>query len=352
MRRRALSGSLLALALAAVPVLSGCGVTEDDTITLRVADWLPENHIGVSEGIQPWMDRVGELTHGKVDFEYYPAEQLGPATDLYRLTRSGVVDVGFIVPNYVPETLSLATVAGLPGLAQSSCANSLGYAYVLSPQGAVGRYEYEQAGLHALLVSATPAYEVMTSEKKVVTPADMSGMTIALGGGALTRMAAEVHAAPVTMGAPERYDAIRKGTIDGTFLGFSTAPAYSMQEVVNYATDGAGLGSSAAAYSISTRRWNDLPEDVRQAMSQASEETTRHLCRKLDEEDVASRKVMAAAGVNLARLTTEQKQAFAAEYGPVRHEWLAQDLPADKRKYGEQAIQDFLTGAAQAGGRR
>jgi TRAP-type C4-dicarboxylate transport system substrate-binding protein len=341
--------ALAAAVLVATPALTGCGpVGDGDTITLRVADWLPANHVGVREGIQPWMDRVTELTDGKVEFEYYGSEQLGPATDLYRLTRSGVVDVGFIVPNYVPEILSLATVAGLPGLAQSSCANSLGYAYELGPDGAVGQHEYAEAGLHALMVSATPAYELMTSKKQVTTPEQMAGLTIAMGGGAMSRLSSEVDAAPVTMGAPERYDAMRKGTIDATMLGFSTAPAYSMQEVVKHVTVGAGLSSSAAAYSISTRRWDGLPPDVQDAMTQASDEITRHLCEVLDEEDVASQQVMADAGVQLTPLTPAQQDAFRAVYARVQQAWLTQDLPADKRAYGEQAIADYLTGAQQA----
>lgn len=344
-RHRALVAVLIALAPI---VLSGCSDSDDDTITLRVADWLPADHIVVREGIDPWMKRVTELTDGQVQFEYYPAEQLGPATDLFKLTRSGVADIGFVNAAYVPETLSLSSVAGLPGLAESSCANSLGYERLLGPDGVVGQHEYEQEGLHPLLVSATSAYEVFTADRSVTTPEDMAGLTIALSGGAMARMADQVEAAPVTMGAPERYDAMRKGTIDATILGFATAPTYSMQEVVGYATVGANLGSSASAYSISNRRWDDLPEDVQDAMGQASTEMTRRLCRALDDQDQVSRQVMADAGVRLHELTAAERQAFTDALAPVAEAWLTRDLPPEKREYGEQAIEDYLAGAASA----
>src|SRR3546814_15988729 len=67
----------------------------------RVADSLPVGHFFAESGTKFWMAEVKRLTGGKVDFEYFPSEQLGKAKDMLPLTQTGVADVGYVVPSYV-----------------------------------------------------------------------------------------------------------------------------------------------------------------------------------------------------------------------------------------------------------
>src|SRR5690625_2960380 len=60
----------------------------DEKILLKVADSFPTTNDLSSEGIVYFMDRVEELTNGQVEFEYYPAEQLGKADSFLDLTLS------------------------------------------------------------------------------------------------------------------------------------------------------------------------------------------------------------------------------------------------------------------------
>ncbi len=349
--RPALALTVVGLTLSTALVACGDGDGGSDsvgTITLKVADWLPEDHLVVREGTQPWMDRVTELTDGKVKFDYYPAEQLGPAADLFKLTLSGVTDIGFVNPAYVPENLSLSSVSGLPGLAATSCQNSVAFQHLIEPGSTVYEHEFEPEGLHPLLVSATAGYEVMTSGTPVTGPDDLEGLTVALSGGAMARMAELLNAAPVSMSAPDRYDAMRKGTIDATILGYATAPTYSLQEVVKYGTVGANLGSSASAYSISTKTWDGLPTDVQDAMTQASDEITLRLCKALDASTEDAEQTMIDAGVEVHELTDDEKESFADAVAPVAEAWIDEDLPADKREFGQDAIDDYVAGAADA----
>src|SRR3546814_3858912 len=56
---------------------------------LRVADSLPVGHFFAESGTKFWMAEVKRLTGGKVDFEYFPSEQLGKAKDMLTLTQTG-----------------------------------------------------------------------------------------------------------------------------------------------------------------------------------------------------------------------------------------------------------------------
>jgi TRAP-type C4-dicarboxylate transport system substrate-binding protein len=96
-------------------------------LELRVADSFPAGHYLVRLMLKPWMDEVTRKTNGAVTFSYYPNQQLGKATDMLRLTQSGVVDIGYIGPSYVSDKMPLSEVAQLPEAFDTSCQGGLAY---------------------------------------------------------------------------------------------------------------------------------------------------------------------------------------------------------------------------------
>ena len=68
-------------ALASVVLWSG--VTMAQT-ALRVADSFPTGHYIAENQTKPWMEKMKELTGGKVSFQYFPAEQLGKQRRIQR----------------------------------------------------------------------------------------------------------------------------------------------------------------------------------------------------------------------------------------------------------------------------
>lgn len=112
--RRAIAGygflvASVALAQAAEPV------------KLRVADSFPKGHYLVKLILEPWMAEVTKRTNGAVTFEHYPAQQLGKAADMLKLTQTGVADIGYVAPAYVSDKMPVSEVAMLPGAFEHSC---------------------------------------------------------------------------------------------------------------------------------------------------------------------------------------------------------------------------------------
>jgi TRAP-type C4-dicarboxylate transport system substrate-binding protein len=71
-------------------LLAGMASSQDKKIVLRVADHLPPNHFVMDPMVKYWMNAVIKGAGGAVEFEYYPAEQLGKAKDMLSLALSGV----------------------------------------------------------------------------------------------------------------------------------------------------------------------------------------------------------------------------------------------------------------------
>src|SRR3984957_9352704 len=76
-----------------------------DPINLRVADSFPKGHYLVKLILEPWMEEVKKSTHNPVSFEPSPAQQLGKAADMLKLTQTGVADIGYIAPAYVSDKM-------------------------------------------------------------------------------------------------------------------------------------------------------------------------------------------------------------------------------------------------------
>jgi TRAP-type C4-dicarboxylate transport system substrate-binding protein len=142
---------LKATLLAAVAGLVLCGdATAQAKITLRVADHYSPEHLTAKYTIKFFMDRVKTLTNGQVDFQYYPAEQLGKAKDMLSLTQRGVIDIGLVAPAYVSEKMPLSAVAELPGTYAKSCQGNTAY-WKLSRSGILAEKEFKPNGIRPLI---------------------------------------------------------------------------------------------------------------------------------------------------------------------------------------------------------
>ena len=114
------------IALSALAMASLGAVAQAQT-KLRVGDSLPLNHFFAEQATKVWMAEVTKKSGGAVQFEYFPAEQLGKAKDMLALTQSGVIDIGYVVPTYVQDKMPLTAVAELPGTFRSSCEGTMAF---------------------------------------------------------------------------------------------------------------------------------------------------------------------------------------------------------------------------------
>ncbi|MBK1783933.1 TRAP transporter substrate-binding protein [Prauserella cavernicola] len=293
----------------------------DGVYTLKVADSYPVGHPFAEAGASVLMDRARELSGGRLQFDYFPSEQMGHAADLPSLIRSGVVDLGSVAPAYAPAELPLSGVADLPGLVEDSCTGSLASAELMSEGGILWREDFEPKGLRPLVVGMIPDYEVLTGSRPVRTPDDLRGLQLRSSGGTIDRTVEGFGAAPVGMPATEMYEAISRGTVDGTVLGPVSAAPYHLEEVTGFATTGARLGSFTMTYSISEAAWDVLPEDLRDVLRRAGEEATRSLCTALQEGNAEGREAMSEAGVQLHRVEGAERDVWDRATSPIHEQW-------------------------------
>ncbi|HMM70849.1 MAG TPA: TRAP transporter substrate-binding protein DctP, partial [Rhodocyclaceae bacterium] len=233
--------------------VSTIALAQDKKLTLRVADSFPQGHYLSRYATKPWMEQVTALTKGQVQFEHYPAEQLGKAKDLLSLTINGVTDIGYVGPSYVSDKMPLSAVAQLPGSFSTSCEGTLAY-WKIARDGVLAQKEFAPNGVRLLFTVVLAPYQVGTTKQKIEGMKSIEGLKIRSTGGALDVVVRKMKAVPVNIPAPEVYEAMSRGTVDGGVLPFSSLFPYELHKLLKYSTVGENLGSFVANYVISESR--------------------------------------------------------------------------------------------------
>src|SRR5258707_7507600 len=262
--------ALTFLATAAYPAAA------QEKITLRLAESLPAGSAIRELVARRFVELVTRGTGGQVPCQESPAEQLGKAKDMAQLTVAGVADISYIVPSYSSEKYPLTAVAELPGIFQTECQGSLAFYKISHNGGILETKEFGPNQLRPLVTIALPAYQIqLATSREVKSAKDLEGLKIRTTGGAMDLMMRSIGGVPVRMAAPEIYESLTRGTLDGVIFSYQSSESYDFGQILKSGTERVNFGTAIFTYSIGEAKFKTLPENVRKALAEAGEQTTR-----------------------------------------------------------------------------
>jgi TRAP-type C4-dicarboxylate transport system substrate-binding protein len=317
----------LVRAVAALALSLPVSTLQAQALELKIADSFPAGHYLVRLMLKPWMDDVTRRTNGAVTFTYYPNQQIGKAAD-----------IGYIGPSYVSDKMPLSEVAQLPGAFATSCQGTLAY-WKSAREGVLAKQEYAPNKIKLLMAVVLPPYQVWTVKSKVETIKDMQGLKLRTTGGAQDLTLRALNAVPVRMAAPDAYESLSRGTMDGLLFPLDSVVSYGLDKLVKHATEGVSFGSFIVAYSINQSVWDKLPDDVKKAMNEASEAITPKACADVDKEGEVTRKQMQDEGVSFDPLPEATRAEMKDKLKDVGKEW-ASGLDS-RGKQASAALKEF-----------
>ena len=333
--------------VAAAALAAACaGASAQDKVVLRFADSIPATHAFTTQVAKPWMAEVTRLTNGAVEFQHFPAEQLGKATDMLKLAQTGVADIAFVVPPYVSDKMPLSGVVELPGGFATSCAGVKGL-WKLANGGILDKAEFQPQGMKLLFAIVQPPFQVFTKNKKMENLKDFQGMKLRTTGAGMDMMVNKLNAVPVRLSAPEVNESLSRGTIDGGVLAIVSVGAYGLTPMIKHATRGENFGSAALFYMISDTAWKKLTPAMQKAMVEAGRKVTFEGCSKIDDGAVADIEKMRAGGVTFAEFSAADRKALGDIFDAVGKEW-AQGLDG-RGKPGSAVRKEFVEALGDPG---
>jgi TRAP-type C4-dicarboxylate transport system substrate-binding protein len=326
-------------------LVSISSASAQEKIVLRLAESLPSGHVIHELVAKPFMELVTKATNGQVTFQLFPAEQLGKAKDMAQLTAMGVADLSYIVPSYSSEKFPLSAVGELPGIFDDECVGSIAF-YKLSHNGGVlETKEFAPNQLHPLVTVALPAYQMQLGTSRAINSAkDLEGLKIRTTGGAMDLIMRSIKGIPVRMAAPEMYESLSRGTLDGLIFSYQSSVSYDFGKLLKSGTVGLNFGTAIMTYSMGDGKWKSLPENVRKALTEAGEQTTREACKRFEEGEKAAAEKIASQGMKVIDFGADDKKVLADAFKTVAADWV-KDLDG-RGKPGSEVYKSFTDAIA------
>ena len=286
-----------------------------------------------------WAKKINEDTHGRVEITVYGAGALIKPAEFYDATVSGVTDMAYGMLNQDMSRFGLDTALCLAGLdwpqawpnvdARMRVYNELRQKFPIMQE--------KQKDVEVLFDVVMAPFVFHSPKKAVRTPADIKGLRVAATGWYIT-LAKLLGAVPVALPGPERYMALEKGVIDGSWDLYAGMFAMKIIEVTNNYVE-ADFGDSSGIAIMNKDKFNALPPDIQQIFRDSREFAEQNWLKMAVAETKMGLDAARKRGQTFITLTPEEKQQWSEALIPLREEWVRQQ---EARGLPGQAFMDEM----------
>lgn len=292
-----------------------------ETLELRFASYIGES-APQSQTMQWWSDEVSRRTDGMVTVEHFYAQALLPATEILPGVGSGRADAGYTANAYHPAELPLTSVVEIPFLTSNAAAQALALQELYETNDAFRR-EWNDQGVHVLFFPALSG-NILGSKEPVSGLADIEGKSIR-GLGLINDALSAVGANPVAIPAPDIYESLQRGVIDGySGFAFEVVTALNLQEVAPNIV-GTGMGQYVTpAIVITKSEYDALPADARAEVDEVSAEALDRSIQLLKETETEVCTTILDGGGTVSMLPDEDISRWEDQVASqLREQWIS-----------------------------
>jgi tripartite ATP-independent transporter DctP family solute receptor len=338
MKRSSLIAALAAagFALGAAPALSQTKYQNEYRLSTVVGTAFPWGKAG-----ERWGEIVRQKTDGRINIKMYPGASLvaGDQTREFTAIRQGVIDlaIGSTI-NWSPQIKEL-NLFSLPFLMPD-------YAAIDAlTQGEVGKDLFARltrAGVVPLAWGENGFREVTNSKRALRKPEDFKGLKFRVVGSPLfLDIFSALGANPTQMSWADAQPALASGAVDGQENPLSIFLAVKMHNFGQKNVTTWGYVADPLIFVVNKEVWEHWTPADRKIVREAAVEAGK-FCVQLARDgmtgsDPAIHKTIAGLGVNIVKLTPQERAAFQKATRPVYEKWAKQIGPALVKK-AEAAI--------------
>ena len=304
--------ALMALPLAVAPAAAQA--------VLKVSAWVPPTHLMYETVMKGWGAEVEKATNGRVKVEFLPKAVANPPGH-FDAIRDGLADVTYNVHGYVPGRFVVTKIVELPFLADN--AETLSVAYQRIHERHLAKAD-EHKGLKLLAVFTHGPGQIYNTKRPITQLSDLQGLKFRVGGGVVNDLARLIGANALLKPAPESYELLSAGVVDGVFLPADSIVAFKLENLVKHVTlVPGGFYNTSFAMFMNEDRFNKLPKADQDAiMSVSGEKLARMAGRAWDERDQRGLKAMRDANVAIVQASPEFVAALKERAAPLEEAWI------------------------------
>jgi TRAP-type C4-dicarboxylate transport system substrate-binding protein len=287
--------------------------------TLTMSSWVPPTHHVTSVILAGWAAEAEKVTGGRVKFQMLPKHPSAPP-GTFDAVRDGLVDLSYVTASYTPARHIFPAIAELPGMGETSLANSVAYSRIhWKHLHKFGEYK----GVHLLGVFTHGPGQMFTKQK-VQSIEDIKALKIRTGGGVAEAVANAIGASAFVKPAPESYELLKSGVADGVFFPVESIVSFKLDTVIGQATMfPGGMYSSSFGFFMNQGKWDKLSKQDQAAIEKISKEwIARHAGNSWDVADAKGFDALKKTGVPIVNANAELVKAVQARSGPIIEDWI------------------------------
>lgn len=327
-RIAALTASTL-LALVAQPALGGG--------TLRMSNQWTENTAGAQVD-KWWASEIARRTKDEVKIKIYWEGVLGKAKENLGLIQKGAIDLAAMSPGYFPAELPFHAAPNSIPMAMSEVAQATVLMERLLIEVSEFDEEAKRNGMKALFFHHLNPYKLVC-KTHIKGLEDMNGKKVRTWGKDMPRMVQAAGAVPVTLGLPELYEGLSRGTVDCIPFSVDLMVNYKIYEVAKHVHDITLWEGPTNAVWISRAAWEGLNPASRTVVQEVSFEAAK---RDRDQVIAAGKEAIAtlkAKGVQFHDFPAADKKKWQAANPDFFADFIAEQEKAGRGAAARKTIE-------------
>ena len=312
----------LAVALATA-LAAGAAYAQD--VTLRIHHFLPPKGTIQALVLEPWCEKLGKESNGRIKCQFFPAMQLGGTPpQLFDQARDGVADIIWTIPTYQAGRFTKSEVFELPFMTMSA------------ETGSPALWEYIQKssldefkGVRLLAAHVHDGSLLHFTNRKVTSLEEVKGLKVRAPTRIGTKFLTAIGAAPVQMPIPQVTEALAKSVLDGAMVPWEVAPAIKLQEVAKYHLDTAPgvpkTSNSIFVLAMNPAKYDGMPADLRKILdANTGLEFSKHIGKVFDGTTAPAIKLARDAGGVFDTLSAAEYARWQKACEPVVADWIGE----------------------------
>lgn len=297
-------------------------------VTFKVAHNMSPMHSQHEKVLVRFGGEVKQLTEGRVLFEFYPSQALGPQATQYDMAVTGIAEVVMTLPAYTEGRFPLTSIMNVPLLFGNpiQAGKIFNGLYSKFPEL---RNEYRQVKF--MWYVSVDQEVIMLRDKPIEKMEDLKGMKIRTSTAAQNPVLEAWGATPINIPMGETYDAMQRGVVNGMIAPYSTIINFKLGDVTKYIVDESFFGNGFVVV-MNIEAFQKLSQKDRQTIDGLLEKYHGIASQTYADDATRGRQAALDKGVVLNKLAGGERERFAAASGPAYREWVrknaARGLPA------------------------
>jgi TRAP-type C4-dicarboxylate transport system substrate-binding protein len=304
MMLKSLRTGLAAAALLAVGAVQAQAADYPE-MTLRYATGFPK--AVYMNGPAIWFaEELEKRSGGKIKVKLYFGGALSKSAEVLPHVAKGAIDMGSVVQGYFTSNLPFAAMTNSLPMTFFDGEAAMRVAMKLDHENPDQIAEYEANNIKPLINRFLPNYKLICTSP-IKTVKDLEGKKIRTFGNYMPIMFDALKATPVNVLPGEMYEALKRGSMDCSYLTLPFFTVFKLYEVAPYVIDVKFGGINAYFLAINKAKFDAYPKEVQDLMIQVGKEATEVGVKETYDIDDKARAELVAKGAKFVQFEEQEK---------------------------------------------